>query len=250
MTTAKLKPFSQSLSGKKCQSVAVDMIISYLIFSFFLLYMSTFLLDLIKPFSSQASEEIMDKMFETKALGFRLDGISEESMDDVCSQTTQQINAIRASYEAKTAIMPYYDELPLASQGINIQRAGSNMLINFSTGDFRQITLNVFSTNASIANQTYNIYNTYSITPLNNSNEIEISANSTDSYQIFELSIENDAIIIFDFKGYEEVFFGKTRAYYSCGDYKTLEQKKTMSSYASIGSKKLIANYFVEAWLE
>jgi hypothetical protein len=212
--------------------------------------MSTFLLDIIKPFSSQASEEIMDKMFETKASSFYTEEITIESMDNLCSQTTQEINALRASYEAKTAIMPYYDELPDASQGILIQRIGPKMLINFSTGDSKQISMNVFSTNASITNLTDNIYNNYSIGQLNNSYEIIISANSTDSPQSFELSIENDAIIIFDFEGYEGIFFGKTLAYYSCGDYKTLEQKRTMSSYARIGSKKLIANYFVEAWLE
>ncbi len=250
MTTAKLKPFSQSLSDKKCQSVAVDMIISYLIFSFFLLYMSTFLLDLIKPFGSQANEEIMDKEFETKALNFRLDSITIESMNDLCNQTTNNINAIRASYEAKTAIMPYYDELPEISLGIHIQRIGLNMIINFSTGDSRQITINAFTSNLSINNLTYNPYNSHSITQLNNSYEITISANSTDSAELFELSIEEEAIIIFDFNGYTEAFFGKTPAYYSCGDYKIVEQKKTMSSYSNIGSKKLIANYFVEAWLE
>jgi len=250
MTTAKPKPFSQSLSDKKCQSVAVDMIISYLIFSFFLLYMSTFLMDLIKPFGSQANEEIMDKEFETKALGFRLESITTESMNNLCSQTTANIDAIRASYEAKTAIMPYYDELPGISQGIHIQRIGLNMMINFSTGDFRQITMNSFISNVSINNLTYNPDNNYSITPLNNSYEIIISTNSTDSPQLFVLSLEKDAIIIFDFNGYTQVFFGKTPAYYSCGDYKIVEQKKTMSSYSNIGSKKLIANYFVEAWLE
>ena len=158
MTTAKLKPSSQSLSGKKCQSGAVDMIISHFIFLFFLLYMSTFLLDLVRPFSSQASEEIIDKIFETKALSFRLDGIGEEVMNDLCNQTTESINAIRASYEARTAIMPYYDELPEALNGIKIQRIGLKMLINFSTGDYRQLSMKIFQAR-SITNLTYNEYN-------------------------------------------------------------------------------------------
>ena len=240
------------MSGKKSQMMTVDSIISYLIFAFFLFYMSTFIIDFMKPFSRNINNDMVYKSSEAISAEFYKSSISQEDLLNFCNYSKGDINAVRSYYEVKSILMPYYDSSANTSkQGIHFQRRGSELFLTFNTNSSEALDLIIFSKNqVYFSNISTNDYDYFNITKSNEKTLISIVSNTTSSSHIYELRINGTAIIFFNTYNYTNMFFGQTPYSYSCGDFKVFEEKRKISSTASFENKKMIVNYDVEVWFE
>ncbi|MDD4353998.1 MAG: hypothetical protein PHN56_06095 [Candidatus Nanoarchaeia archaeon] len=94
------------MSGKKSQMMIIDSIISYLIFAFFLFYMSNFILDFMKPFSRSINNDIIYKSSEAIAAEFYKSSITTKELETFCEYSKGSINSVRSYYEVKSILMP------------------------------------------------------------------------------------------------------------------------------------------------
>lgn len=246
------KPHLLSMLGKKSQMMTIDSIISYLIFAFFLFYMSNFIIDFMKPFSRSINNDIVYKSSEAISAEFYKSSISKQDLMNFCNYSKGDINTVRSHYEVKSIILPYYDSATNTSkQGIHFERIGNKLLLTFNTNSSEELDLIVFSKNqiyfSNISNNEYNYFNK---TENGEKTIINIFSNTTNSHHNYELIVNDSAIIFFNVYNYTNMFFGTIPYSYSCGDFKVFEEKRKISSTADFENKKIFVNYDVEVWFE
>jgi len=246
------KLHSRSMSGKKSQMMIVDSIISYLLFSFFLFYTSSMIIDIMQPFSKSINNDIIYKNSESLSTVFYKEDISAKDLLGFCNYSKGEINSVRSDYEIKSISMPYYDEsVNESAQGIHLERSKNELLIIFNTGSSQNFDLIIFSkSQINFENKTYSEYSTFNKTDEDNFVLIKIFSNSTTSAQKYELTVNDTATILFETYDYSNIFVGKTLYQFSCGDFKVLEQKRKLSVIANLENKKILVNYNVEAYFE
>jgi hypothetical protein len=246
------KQHSLLMLGKKSQMMTIDSLISYMIFAFFLFYMSKFIIDLMNPFSRSINNDIIYKSSEALSAEFYKSSISNQDFLNFCNYSKGDINSVRSYYEVKSILIPYYDS-PIndSKKGIHFQRIGNKILLTFNTNSSEKLDLIVFSTNQvyffNISNNEYNYFNK---TQNNKQTLINIFSNTTQSPYSYELIVNDSAIIFFNIYNYTNMYFGKIPYSYSCGDFKVFEEKRKISSTADFENKKILINYDVEVWFE
>jgi len=248
----KQRQLSLLMSDKKSQMMVIDSIISYMIFAFFLFYLSSFIVDFMRPFSRGINNDIVYKSSESIASEFYKSSITTDDLKNFCNYSSGDINSVRAYYEVKSILLPYYDSsINQSMQGIHFQRQGNTVLIIFSTNSTESLDLAVFSKEqVYFSNKTFGENNSFSKADFEEESYISITSNTTLQSHSYELIVNGSAIIFFNTYNYSTIFFGSTPYSYSCGDFKVFEEKRQISSTASFENRKILVNYDVEVWFE
>ena len=107
MKTRSLKQCSHSQSGKKkSQVMSVDSSISYLLFAIFLFYMSTYVINISKPYNSYIQYEQLYKNGEAINAEFLTTDVSQQYLNNLCNTNYSNVINVRAGYEFKSLKMP------------------------------------------------------------------------------------------------------------------------------------------------
>ncbi|MDD5053800.1 MAG: hypothetical protein PHT91_03375 [Candidatus Nanoarchaeia archaeon] len=240
------------MSDKKTQVMIIDSIISYLLFAFFILYISKSVTDIMNPFSRIINNEIISKSTESLSLIFHRTAISQKDIAEFCNYSTNEIKSVRASYEIKSLMLPHNDEpINESATGIHFQRTNNELSIIFNTLSAQTIELTVFSNNEPIIeNASISEYDYFEKTAHETFSVITIHSNSTNEPTKYSIKINSTALIFIDSQENNDLFVGKNAFSFSCGDLKIVEEKRTISLSAILENKEIIADYEVEAYFE
>jgi hypothetical protein len=110
-----IEPLSKLRLQLSRGQINVDMIISYLAFSIFLLYISHFALNLVNPFISAISFSVRERKFYSWLDSLNLESISKEGFTDLCMLKFDGIDRIKAEYKMLGMKMPARDDYRLAN---------------------------------------------------------------------------------------------------------------------------------------
>ena len=109
--------------NRKTQMLNIDSTLSFIIFSIFLIMISSFIQDLIVPYESSINYEIMYKDAASLSKTFITLDLTKEYLDNICNSEYSNIISTRGNYEAQALKLPAYDDIINASnQGIHIRR--------------------------------------------------------------------------------------------------------------------------------
>ncbi|MBN1923570.1 MAG: hypothetical protein JW791_02305 [Nanoarchaeota archaeon] len=253
MRTRLQKQSSRSMSGRKAQLMSIDSSISYLLFALFLLYMSNYIVNISKPFTSYINYGELYKNSESLSNDFVTSDVSREYLNNIC--TTDYVNVVstRANYEVEAVKLPGFDEETNPSiQGVHMRREGSKVTLFFNTGLETNFDL-IIVTNEKVS---FNNYNTeagdeFNITRSSSVVTINVhSDNTLSDTDDYELETTGDALIFFNYyeNSFENVYLGTTPLSYSCGALRSLSKKSYFSSYAVLEEKEVIVAYGVDVW--
>ena len=248
------KQRSLTVSGKKAQVMSVDLVLSYFLFAMFILYMSSFIINISNPFSSYVKYEIMYKDSEALRQEFITSDVSREYLNLVCNTSYANVVSTRASYEAEGIKMPGFDEdVNSSKSGIQLKRENNDLILYFNTNTTTNISfVFVTSDTISVSNQSTEIYDSYNKTITSRGSTISINVNN--SYEDADTYIINVNATCLFFVSYlgdmEEAYLGTTPLKYSCGDERGLAKKSYFLSYAVLEESDMIVSYGVEVWWE
>lgn len=240
------------MSGKKTQSMVIDSIMAYMLFSFFLIYMSSASAELFNPFSMHISDEMSYKASQALSYGFLKEGFSRDDLERFCTSKDYQISAANSGYLIKSAQMPFYDEsINESIKGIHFQRKGSEMLLFINSEIEQELSIKIFSKkNILIESIAKGEGFNYSKASNNGMQTFEIFSNSTEYPEIHYFKSLDDSTIFFELSDSSYAFMGKTPFSFRCGEMKLFEKSIVSRGFSELEGKKLICDYYLEAWIE
>ncbi len=235
--------------------MSIDSSISYLLFALFLLYMSGYVINISKPFTSYLNYESVFKNSESLSTNFITGDLSRDYLNNICNNDYANVVSTRALYEVEALILPAFDEsVDTSNTGVHLRRTGDSLTAHFNTNEAVNFDF-ILVTNEDVEFTTANTEaeDDYNMTRSGETVTINIYSDNTGSdTDDYVITTSGEVIIFLNYyiNSFEQVYLGTLPLAYSCGEIRSLARKSYFNSYAVLEEMRVIASYGVEVWWE
>lgn len=241
--------------NKKTQMLNIDSTLSFIIFSIFLIMITSYIQDLITPYESSINYEIMYKDAESLSKTFVTNDLTKEYLDNICLSNYSKVLSTYAYYQIKTIEVPGYDcAINYSKYGIQLMRTGENLTIFFNTNNSIDFEIKVISSEEIIINKTkLDEYDNFSLSRDSDFFVIDFNINNSnlDNDEVM-LQIKEDTLLFFN-TNYDNklIYIDGTPFFYECNKKLYYASKKDyVDSFSILNGKNIISEYGVDVYWE